>query len=260
MREVTFCERSTITEAWAVVLGRSVPVIPEEPAAIVITARRALPQLEREPSMVIAEIPQRGPVAPFWSQQWTWDEGRLRARIGHRYLGVHRLADEEHRYETYERSLEPALQPWLEACVGVYDDPLVIQALDQVGYGYINTFSFPATGFDLTKVVRMELGIQLEGVHDGLDGFEVKLHYRDKIQPAARVAVQVIVQPDGPVPETLLVRTKVTAAVAREGRWTDRAFVEGQIVAAKAVAKRAFFDLVTEETRQMMGARYGHPA
>jgi hypothetical protein len=259
VREVTFCERSTITEAWAVVLGRPVPVILEEPAAIVMAAKRALPQLEREPAMVIAEIPQRGPVAPFWSQQWAWDEGRLRARIGHRYLGVHRLADEEHRYETYERSLAPALRSWLEACVRVYDDPLIIQALDQVGYGYINTFSFPAADFDLTKIVRMELGIELAGLHDGLDGFDVKLHYRDKLQPTARVAVQVIVQPDGPVPETLLVRTKVTAAVAQEGSWTDRAFVERQVLVAKAAAKRAFFDLVTDETREMMGAQYGNP-
>jgi hypothetical protein len=238
VREITFCERSTITEAWAVVHGRSVPVIPEEPAAIIIAVKRALPTLEREPAMVVAEVPQKGPVAPFWSQQWSWDYGRLLARIGHRYLGVHRLADEDHRYETYERSLAPAIGPWLEACAQVYDDPLIMQALEQVGYGYINTFSFPAAGFDLARVVRMELGIQLEGIHDGLDGFDVRLHYRDEDEPGARVAIHVLVQSDGPIPDTVLVRTKVTA---------------------KAVAKRAFFRLVTDETQHMMGARHGDP-
>ena len=256
MREVIFCERSTITEAWAVVLGASVPVVHEEPAAIVVAARRALPGLEREPAMVIAEIPQQGPVAPFWSQQWAWDSGRLRARIGHRYLGVHRLADDEHRYETYDRSLAPAVQPWLDACARVYDDPLIMQAIEQVGYGYINTFHFPAAGFDLAKIVHLELGVQIPGMRDGLDRFDIRLHYRDELEPAAHVALQVVVQPEA-TPETLRVQTKVTATVMQMGWWTDRPFVEQRLLAAKSIAKRAFFALVTEDTRQMMGARHG---
>lgn len=259
VREVTFCERSTITEAWAVVLGRAVPVIAEEPAAIVLEAKRALPDLEREPAMVVAEIPHRGPVAPFWNQQWSWAGGRLLARMGHRYLGVHRLADEEHRYETYERSLAPALVPWLDACARVYDYPSIVQSVEQVGYGYINAFDLPADGFDLAKLVRLDLGVRLHGARDGLDGFDVRLRYRDELEPGAHVVVQVVVQPDGPAPEMLHVRTKVTATVVRQGLWTDRNFMQQRILQAKAVAKRAFFDLVTDETQERMGVQYGDP-
>ncbi|WP_052554642.1 hypothetical protein [Enhygromyxa salina] len=263
MREVTFCERSTITEAWALVLGRPVPVIPEEPAAIALTAKRTLREsgpgreLHREPALIVAEIPREGPVAPFWSQQWSWDSGQLRARVGHRYLSVHRFADETHRYETYERSLEPALAPWLDACSQTYDDALIMPAFEQVAYGYINTFRFASTNFDLSQAFHLNLGVQLEGQHDGLDGVDIKLYYRDKGRMDAQVMVQIAARQGPDADESLLVQTKTSATITvNNGFWKDHGRIKREVLAAKTIAKRAFFELATERTHLEMGAQY----
>jgi uncharacterized protein (TIGR04255 family) len=259
MRDVIHCERSTITEAWALVLGRATPVVPEEAAAIVFSAKQALPGLEREPAMVVAELPTHGPVAPFWSQQWSWNEGRFRARVGHRYLSVHRLADEKHPYDTYSHSLAPALEPWLDAHAKVHSHGLVLPAFEQIGYGYINDFRFPAEGFDLSKFFHVDFGVQLAGPLDGLDGVEFKFYYRDKVNHAAQVLIQIVVRPGDAVEDQLLVQTKVTATLGVRGFFSDRAQIEQEIHNAKTVAKRAFFDLATQATHDRMGAHYATP-
>lgn len=263
MREVTFCEHSTITEAWVGVLGEAVPVVPEEPAAIVHAAKRELPTLTREPAMVVAEIPRDGPVSPFWSQQWSWDHGRLRARIGHRYLSVHRFADEVDRYETFERSLAPALTPWLNACSHVYETPAsgglqILQKVEQISYGYVNTFRADAADFDLSRIFHLTFGVDLEGVDDGLDVLDVKFHYRDQQQPATQVMIQIVVRADANPRDSLLVQTKTTATTAVHGFWKERDRIDAEILAAKSVAKRAFFEIATEATHRQMGAQYGN--
>lgn len=263
MREVTFCERSTITEAWATVFGRAVPFVPEERAAAVLVAKRSLPELSHDPALVVAEVPREGPVSPFWSQQWSWDGGRLRARVGHRYLSVHRLADETDRYETYGRSLAPALDPWLTACSSAFDDALILAAFEQVSYGYVNTFRYAAAGFDLSKAFHLNIGVELDGLDSGLGGLEVGFHYMDhSIRPATRVMIQVALRPDGPIPDAdeLLVETKTTATfTVANGFWRDHDLVKRELIAAKQVAKRAFFQFATPETHREMGARYDDP-
>ncbi len=258
MREVTFCERSTITEAWAVLRGRPAPLVHGESAALVFAVKRALPELQREPAMVFAEIPLSGPVAPFWSEQWSWESGRLRARVGHRYLSVHRFADDEHRYETFERSFVPALTPWLIVCSQIYDDPLVIPAVAEVSFGYINTFRFSEHDFDLSRVFRLTVGFELEGLDSGLEGLDVKFHYRDGVRPRTQVMVQVAARPE--VGGEVLVRAKTTATIRLDdGFWKDKVRLEAELRDAKAAAKRAFFELATEDTHRQMGALYGNP-
>ena len=249
MREVTFCEHSTLTEAWVGVLGQAVPVVPEEPAAIVHAAKRVLPTLTREPAMVVAEIPRDGPVSPFWNQQWSWEESRSRARIGHHYLSVHRFADEAHRYETFERSLAPALSPWLDACSFVYEG----HKFGQISYGYINTFSFEASDFDLSRVFHLTFGVDIEDTHHGLDVLDVKFHYRDQQRTNVDVMIQVVVHA---AYQSLMVQAKTTATATVVGLWKDRAHVEAEVRNAKSVAKRAFFEMATEATHRQMGAHY----
>jgi hypothetical protein len=255
MREVTFCERSTLTEAWVELRGRSVPIVPEEPAALVVAVRRQLPDLKREPAMVFAEVPHSGPVAPFWNQQWSWETGRLRARVGHRYLSVHRLADDEHVYESHTRSLEPAVAPWLDACAHVFDDSLIAAAVAEISYGYINTFRFPEADFDLSRSFRLTLGIELEGLGEGLEGLDLKFHYRALNQAGAQIMLQISARPE-PGGE-VVVQTKTTATRASH-HWLWRATpqLENEIRTVKNIAKRAFFELATEETHQLMGAHY----
>lgn len=260
MREVTFCDRSTIAEAWAVLRGRPVPIVSEEAAALAYAAKLLLPELEREPATVVAEVPRSGPVSPFWNQQWSWDGGRLRARIGHRYLSVHRFADDEHRYETYERSLQPALSPWLDACAQIYGGPLVLPAVADVSYGYINSFLFPQAGFDISQKFRLTFGLGIDGLSQGLEGLAVEFHYKDNgpdnVRSNAHVTVQVAARPEQD--DHVRVRTVTYATLALNHRfWKDKMDLEAAIQSAKSAAKRAFFELATAETHLQMGAHYG---
>ncbi len=256
-REVTFCENSTITEAWAVVLGGPAPVVEEEAAAIALAARRKVEGLARDPVVVVTARARHSLAPPYWNQQWKWDDGRHLARIGHRFLSVHRIANDTHRYETYETSLAPALDPWLHACAEVYDDPLILQAFEHVAYGYVNTFTFPADKFDLSTVLRLDLGVDLPSAHDGLEALEIKFSFRDTILPSAHVVIQASVRPEGEAPDPIIVQTKVTAqTTVHQGFWKDIGGITDQIRAVKNVAKRNFFELTTERTREQMGARY----
>lgn len=111
-----------------------------------------------------------------------------------------------------------------------------------------------------TSASHVDFGIRLDHPHDGLEGLDFKFHYRDKEKPSAQVMVPMVVRTDAIAGELLRVRTKVTATIAVQGFWRDRDFIEHTILDAKTVAKRAFFDLVTAETQEMMGVHHGNSA
>jgi hypothetical protein len=141
-REVSACERSTITEAWAFAVGLPGPFVSEEASALVLAARRRWPELTVEPASPPPTTDSTSTL-PTWNQQWSWGQRRFLARIGHRYLSVHVLADDQRPYVTYDTSLQPALLEWLQLCSRVYSDPKHQYAVDRVGFGYVNTFEEP---------------------------------------------------------------------------------------------------------------------
>lgn len=256
-RVVTRCTNSTVTEAWASVLGTPDRVAKHEAGALVHMAQKKLPPLEPIPSVILARVGDR-PAPPFWREQFGWDNGRYLARVGHRYLSVHFLKRAE-KYDTFSTSLEPAIRAWLDAAAIAYGDDPQTYPVDRVSYGYVNTFEFPATDFDLSKYFRLNFGADVPSAQGGLAGMEVRFRFMDSGLANTLVTVQLVVLPRGSEEaDGLAVQTKVNAEThgfERLGFGAVEALVAA-IVASKETAKRVFFEIATPDTHTLMGAQY----
>jgi uncharacterized protein (TIGR04255 family) len=256
MKAVTYCTNSTITEAWGLILGLPGELDEEEIGALAHFGKKRFGHFERIPSVVLVQRPKAGPAPPFWQQQLTWDDGRLLARIGHRYLSVHFLNRGDRRYQTYEQSLQPAVKGWLET----YDETLLGSReqypLDRIGFGYVNTFHFPAPGFDLSKYFRVSLGIGVQTAQKGLLALETNFRLFDESR-AADVIVNLLVNTGVDEGRQLQVQTKVVAERrgTDEHSFKDQESIFAELLRAKEAAKAMFFDFATEETHRIMGAQ-----
>lgn len=257
MKVVTYCTKSTITEAWVMALGLPGEPDTEEVGALALFGRKRFGAFQRIPSVVLMQRPKSDPVPPFWQQQLSWDDGRLLARIGHHYLSVHYLQKADERYQTYEKSLQPAVSGWLDT----YNETLIgtreQYPIDRIGFGYVNTFHFPVSSFDLSKYFRLSLGIGVPAAQQGLLALETNFRLFDKFR-AADVMINLLVNPILDEAKQLQVQTKIVAERRglEELSFKDRDSIFDEILKAKEAAKVMFFDFATEETHNIMGAQY----
>lgn len=220
-------------------------------------AQKKLPPLEPAPTVVFAQVGDQ-PAPPFWREQFAWDNGRYLARAGHRYLSVHFLKRPD-KYDTFSTSIEPAIRAWLDAAAAAYGDDPESYPVDRVSYGYVNTFEFPTTDFDLSKFFQLNFGADVPSAKGGLAGLEVRFRFMDSGLANTLVTVQLVVLPRGPDEANgLAVQTKVNAEThGFEGLGFGAVdAVLAAIVAAKEAAKRVFFEIATPDTHTLMGAQY----
>jgi hypothetical protein len=256
-RVVTRCTNSTVTEAWATVFGSPAPVIDDETGALVHMARKKLPPLQSVPAVVLAQV-GAGPVPPFWKEQFAWDAKQFLVRVGHRYLSVHFLK-KQGRYETYPTSIEPAISAWLQAAEDAFGMEPTSYPVDRVGFGYVNTFDFASEDFDLSKYFRINFGVEVPSASQGLSGLEVRFGFVDAELASAHVITELMVQPLGQgADQRLVVQTKVRAEShgLQNCGFGSRDRLSEAVFAAKEAAKRVFFEIATEATHTLMGARY----
>ena len=110
-----YCEKSTITEAWAIVLGLPGALDKNSGPILAHLAEDAIEGLTERPAPLAFSVSPPGLTPPFWNQQFAWDSDRYAARFGHRYLSVHFVRrDEGTRYETYAKTMEPWIRKWLD--------------------------------------------------------------------------------------------------------------------------------------------------
>ena len=254
-KRVTYCTNSTISEAWAFVRGLPAPVNDAEMGALQHAAQKQVPGLKPIPSTVLVTQPKEGPTPPFWMAQLAWGDGSLLARLGHRYLSVHYVKRAAGRYETFEKSLEPAISTWLRIYKSTYGDKKEDYPVDQLGFGYINGFEFPVDSFDLSQHFKINFGV---GVGDGvLLGFATSFRFLDD-GSGLHVKVNLEVAPTTPDAQLVRVVAKISA---ESPAVNDVSFLEANAILAavkqaKEVAKSHFFDFATEQTHALMGAQY----
>lgn len=247
---VDYCENSTITEAWTVILGLPGAVDPTDPPVLERSARRRLDSLERKPAVVAVDV--RGDaVPPFWNQQVTWGQGRHLARFGHRYLSVHFIRRDEDRYTRFSDVLAPPTKTWLD----VYAESLGGEhPIDRVGFGYVNRFTFSAADFDLSKYFSINVGVDVGSQEAGLLGLTTAFRFYDPSKTmylTVELSAESVPTEDGEIGVT----TKVFAE--RRGlealAFADPDAVLEQVATTKEAAKEAFFSLATEATHSIMG-------
>lgn len=187
-----------------------------------------------------------------WLQQWMFGERRYLARIGHRYLSVHVLADAHRPYVTYDASLREALLGWLEICQSVYAD-VRSQPVERVAFGYVNQFSFGQEGFDLSRVVHLQLGIGVPSAARGMTNLHVDVEFEHAGSGAA-VGLSVAAEP---VQDAVLLKTRVVAMQpGMELSFNEPKAIEDSVRSMKRVAKQVFFEFVTEAIHHEMGVHH----
>ena len=255
-KQVAYCENSTITEAYAVLRGLPGPIIARQADALIFQAQKSFGKFQNIPSIVLSSQSDSNMIPPHWSQQITWGEDNILARIGHRYLSIHFVKRTNNRYQTYGKTLLPHIQRWLDVFHKFYDDILPEESIGQVGFGYINTFTFPVTNFDISQYFRVNVGIEHEIIKHGLNKIATQFQAYDE-KDSSLIAIDLLTEVS-PVTNELNVRTttSVDKTNIENCYFTDKEKILEQILTAKKTAKETFFKLATAKTCDLMKVKY----
>lgn len=251
---IRYCKNSTITEAWALVVGLPARIDDTEASALFRASRDRFPDIQLKPAIVAVQADN--PAPPFWRNQVAWNSERHLARFGHRYLSVHFVRRGEERYLTFEETFEPALRAWLQLYSGTLTRESDKHPVDSLGFGYVNRFEFEPEDFDLSRYFRMNFALTIDGLTNvELQRFDIGSVLFD-VARGMHLSINLSVEGPSETVPRVQVQTKVFA----EKRGPDAAsfFSDAQlgesIVRAKEAAKAAFFGLATDETHRIMGA------
>jgi hypothetical protein len=249
MPTVTFCESSTIKEAWVLLLGPPATVDNDAFAALAHRARRLIEDLSLVPTLVVGPaVPERQPVPPFWTHQMQWAAGRYHARFGPSYLSVHFVkVSEAERYQRFEVSLRPAFEKWLAA----WNETLGATDVSKVVFGYLNEFVLPAEAFDLSRYFHISVGLEMPSAGGGLSELSTRFKYR--LSSTSHADVRLHVRGGG---DTIRARTLVLAEQKAGLTSLSPDLFPAALLPAREAAKTVFFELTTPQTHQLMKARY----
>jgi hypothetical protein len=253
--EVAYCTNSTITEAWAVIAGLPTPLDLVEEVLIWKSANRRIPELALEEAIVAVKgNPQVAP--PFWKSQVSWQGGERMARFGHRFLSIHYRPQRPNLYRTYEESVRPSIETWLEIVRSSGAD-LVDESIDVVGFGYVNQFAFePEANFDLSRYFRLNVGVHVGDPSPALTGLKTTFHFSVAAPADADLVLALSAEsPDERGPITVTTRVFAERRGTPNLSWTSLDDIAALIREVKEVAKAAFFGFATEETHRIMGAQ-----
>lgn len=246
--KVDYCKHSTITEAWAVLLGP--PGAFTDDGAIRVleyVVKGQFPGLEREPTMAFAA--QGEEVAPFWLMQLRLD-ARHRVRLGHHFVSIHFVREhgDADRYERYTESLEPQVRAMARA---IAESPVADQfPISRVAFGYVNTIDLPRDA-DSSDYFKVALKTDLKVAESGLDAADVRLRVSGG-GSLSQVELS-LSSASGSLRATS--KVFVEQESARTMRYGDDK-VHDLVTVAKDAAKELFFDFATEALHGVMGATY----
>lgn len=261
-RRVVHCNKSTITQAWAALLGTPGPPTQDDRFAAVLEwqAKKALHSLRPIPALVIVPSGD-GVVNPHWIRQVAWgDDDQYLARLGERYLSVHFLANPElfsdARYRTYAEDLEPMIRLWIEsfgeACQGEGPE------CSKVIFGYINSFTFPIEQADLSQYFAMNVGLSEQVAANGLSSLTATFGLPED---ESKTRLEIAISADATA-EALSVETRIEASFSFTNilpSMIDAARMLSKISQVREAAKSAFFNFATSKTHLIMEATYDTP-
>jgi hypothetical protein len=258
-RQVVHCNKSTIAQAWAAMIGTPGPPSQDNSFAAVLEwqASKIFDGMRPVPSIVIVPSGEKM-IEPHWIRQLTWGEQeQYLARFGARYLSVHFLASSasfsEARYRTYEQDLEPMIRGWIdsfrEACL---DD---LPECSKLVFGYINSFSLPIEDVDISQYFAMDIGLSSDFAVNGLSSLSATFVLPED-DYGHRIVIAIEADTSG---DLLTVETRVEASCSYTNdlpRMADSVAMMPKIKEVKEVAKTAFFNFATPKTHELMEATY----
>ena len=256
--DIEYCENSTITEAWAVIIGSAGEIRDSDVGALENIASKKLGEFKPIPSFVFVENNNDNKIVPpFWHKQLSYNDGKYITRLGHHYLSVHYKKIGQDKYDKYENSLLPQIDTWLDSYSEMVSGKQDTNVIKKVGFGYLNTFKLPMKDFDLSQYFKINFGTNAESAKNGLGALEVKfkLNY---LENNSDVEVNISVFPESPESDQIAITTKVIAykAIEKDYSFEEKDNILDIVMDAKNAARAVFFDLATTETHKIMGAKY----
>lgn len=257
MLKVSYCRDSTITEAWALIVGTPGKVSAAETGHLEISASKELGEFEPVPMFIfIEEGKDKNIVPPYWMRQLSWKNSEYSARLGHRFLSVHYLKKDGFKYETYEKSLKPQIDSWLNAYKETSEALKKRYPITKVGFGYVNTFYFPANGFILAKYLKLSFSTGSDSAKNyGLASLKISFSL-NRGKPNYTIIVHIDIESTNLENVKLVTKVEAHQAVENDITFEDNLKIADLVLEAKETAKSFFFnEMATPETLRIMGAQ-----
>ena len=249
---VKFCKKSTITEAWTYFSGLPAVVDDTEAPVLRRAARNEIPQLEDKAAIVSVDV-ESGPVAPYWNKQVTWLQDRYLARFGHRYLSVHFVRQHDEPYAGFDRTLKPWINRWLAIYQEALGQAAFAHPVDKVGFGYVNTFLFDSTDFDLSRFFKLNFAVDIGTPDAGLIDVGIKFDFFDSKR---EVRLLIDLRAEGPTVEVPDIRVVTKIFAEKRGlerlSFGDQQILLDEVFATKLAARDTFFRFTTDRTHEFM--------
>ena len=250
--DIDLCKKSIITEAWASFSGLPAPVDDTDAPVLRRTARKEIPHL-KDKSVIVAVDVDSGLVAPYWNKQVTWSQERYLARFGHRYLSVHFVRQHEEAYGNFNDTLKPWIDSWLAIYQQALGQASFEHPVDKVGFGYVNTFLFDPTDFDLSRFFRINFAVDIGTPEAGL--IDVGMNF-DFFDVKREVRLLIDLRAEGPTLEVPDIRVVTKIFAEKRGlervSFGDQQALFDEVLATKSAARDTFFRFTTERTHDYM--------
>jgi hypothetical protein len=248
---VSFCENSTISEAWALAVGDPAEARTEAVNATINAICAERPELSGDPTFVWAQGDDSA-LPPHYRAQLRWADGARVARVGHQYLAVHFLSSGG-KYETFEKSLRPDLEWWLARWLG--SSAKFVPS--RVVFGYVNSFEFSDRDFALSDYFRAAIELRGKLAGHSQSGCEATFRLAADDGGLVHLAVQVDqVNAGSNAAPTEIWRVVVKTVANRTCAETAVDGILREFVSAKTLAKDTFFEFARARTHELMKARY----
>jgi uncharacterized protein (TIGR04255 family) len=257
MKKIRYCKDARITEVWCAITAAPGPIREEEAGYILQMAGQAHKDLV--PMPVTRVIPRKSKpdlTPPYWTHEVRWNEGRNVARFGHRILGLHRVYDPDlgnaKKYSTYDKEVVPDLMEWLDLFKAAQADAgLPIASLQ---FGYANRFPVNLDEKpDLEKMFHIRYGLKtLDSM--GLGGVDLTFHLGRDDTKTKIIFKSTPTFPSGPK-IAFIVKISALRNYSGIGLGMSKKIIS-EIDSLHSVAKDSFFEFITSELRDSMGAEF----
>ena len=248
-QRVEHCEASTISEAWALVVGAPGPLDEGEKTLLLRGAKKTFDNLNEVPAFIIQK--SRGEAIPaFWNTQAQWADSSQLARFGHRFLSVHRVATAEHPYGSYQLGVGEPLGTWLGIASDAAEESYPVE---RTGFGYVNSFQFDSKDFDISRYFKLGLFLDLGESTPSIHALEASFKFE---KDDFLHQIQFSAEPQSNQSVRVVTKVFVERTTKEDLEIADRDRILESVVEAHETAKSAFFDFATKETHTLMKAQY----
>lgn len=248
------CSKSNIQEAWCGFFGR--PFVFDRAAEddfgaqVHQSAKKRLPEILREPALIFQPgTPIETPA--IWTRQFTWDGRRRFARVGRRYLSVHRVcAPPDDRYTDFQSEILSPADTWIDSVSELVLDDEELKT-SMVAAGYINRFVFKAKTFKLQSHFNLNVGFQAAGDPGKILVTNLNVGFNFVVQHKGHnVDISLTVSQPSAGKDELIVVTNVSCYrdLARPISLSNKKDLWAEVREAQKEAKAQFYAFCTDQT------------